>query len=130
MDDLVRKQLHVLVQLAGTDDTFDESEKKVIIRIGKEKGAMQSEIEEIITAPNLKEGLAPMDLTQKIDFILDTIAVIIADKKINPEEEKFAYRIVQKLGFREKVIDFLLEYQSMDRKVLKDMMIPYLATDH
>ena len=129
MDYQVKKQLHILIQLAKSDEEFTDLEKKAILKIGKERGGRESEINEIMENPNMNESLAPMTLTQKMDFLLDSISVVIADEKINPAEEKFAQQIAKKLGFRTSVVDFLIEYQSMDRKVLKDMMVPYLIQD-
>ena len=130
MDYLLKKQLHILIQLAMSDNVFTDSEKKTIIKIGKEHGGTESEIEKIIAKPNLKESLAPMTLTQKMDFLLDSMMVVLADEKINPAENKFVRQIAKKLGFKDDVVSFLIEYQSMDRKVVKDLMIPYLIQDH
>ncbi len=130
MDYLLKKQLHILIQLAMADNVFTDSEKETIVKIGRERGAAESEVDTIIEKPNLKESLMPMTLTQKMNFLLDSVMVVLADKKINPAEERFVRQIAKKLGFKEEVVNFLIEYQSMDRKVLKDLMIPYLIQDH
>ena len=129
MDHLLQKKLHTLVQLAMSDNKFTDSEREIIVRIGKEHGALESEIDKIIANPKLKESIAPMTLIQKMDFLLDNILVVIADEKINPAEDKFVRQIAKKMAFKEEVVSFLIEYQSMDRKVLKDMMIPYIEQD-
>lgn len=118
-----------MIQLAMSDNVFTDSEKNTIIKIGKEHGGLESEIKEIIAKPNLKESLVPMTLIQKMDFLLDSILVVMADEKINPAEDRFVRQIAMKLGFKEEVVSFLIEYQSMDRKVQKDMMVPYLVQD-
>ncbi len=129
MEYQIRKQLNILIQLAKSDKVFTDSEKKAILKIGRDRGCKESEVMELMEHPNMKDSLAPMTLSQKMDFILDTISVVIADEKINIEEENFAKQIAKKLGFRDHVINFLIEYQSMDRKALKDLMVPYLIQD-
>ena len=130
MDYQVKKQINILIQLAMSDREFTDSEKDVIVKIGRAKGCLESEIRRLIDLPDIQEALAPMTLTQKMDFLLDSVAVVLADDKISDEEEAFARQIATKVGFREEVIKFLIEYQTMDRKVLKDMMIPYLVQDY
>lgn len=125
MDYEVKKQLNILIQLAKADNIFTDAEKAVIIKIGKEHGAEEPEVREMFDSKEISDSLAPMTLFHKSNFLLDMIMVLLADKEIHELEEKFSKKIAKNLGFKETVIDFLLEYNSLDRTVLIEMMIPY-----
>ena len=125
IDYRVKKQLHILIQLAKADNVFSEAEKEAIRKIGLENGADKKEIEKMFDSSDISDSLAPMTLYQKSNFLLDMIMVLLADKEIHEKEENFSKVIATKLGFKESVIDFLLEYNSLDRSVLMEMMIPY-----
>ncbi|MFY0687276.1 MAG: TerB family tellurite resistance protein [Cyclobacteriaceae bacterium] len=122
----LKKQLNLLIQLAKSDNYFSDSEKETILRIGKEHGAEKAEVEILFESNEIKESLAPMTLTAKMDFLLDCIVVLMADAHIEEAEEKFAKQTACKLGFKEEVITFLINYQGMDKDTIKDLMVPYL----
>ena len=67
-----------------------------------------------------------MNLVQKADLLLDSVLVVMADRRIEDDEAFFVRQLARKLGFREEVVTFLIEYQTMDRSVLHELMIPYL----
>lgn len=127
MDYLKKKQLHILVQLAKADDNFTDSEKNAIRRIGKTYLVEETEVEQIIQHPVIQEILAPMELIQKMDFLIDSMAVLLADNEIHESEDRFIRSLASKLGFKDPVITFLMEYHTMERKPLKDMMLKYIA---
>jgi uncharacterized tellurite resistance protein B-like protein len=127
MDYQKKKQLHILVQLALADNNFTESEKNAIRRIGLSYDIAEDEIESIISNPEMQESLAPMEVSQKMDFLIDSMAVLLADKEIHESEDRFIRSLASKLGFKDPVITFLMEYHTMERHPLKDMMLKYLA---
>lgn len=129
MDYLVKKQIHILVQLAKADNVFTDAEKAAILKIGLDKGAAKEDIEAMYDSTEILDSLAPMTLFQKSNFLLDMMMVLLADKEIHEMEESFSKKIATKLGFKDSVIDFLLEYNSLDRSVLIEMMIPYLIPE-
>lgn len=126
MDNQKKKQLQVLVQLALADNNFTDSEKQAIRNIGSSYHLAEAEVEKIISHPNSNENLAPMPISEKMDFLIDSMGVLLADKEIHETEDRFIRSLAAKLGFQEKVITFLMEYHTMDRVPLKDMMIKYL----
>ena len=120
------KQLHILVQLAIADDNFADSEKEAIRTIGRSYEIPDDTIESIIESPNLHESLAPMPVVQRMEFLIDSMHVLLADKEINELEEEFIRTLSRNLGFNDQVITFLLDYHTMDREPLKNMMHKYL----
>lgn len=129
MEYQLKKQLSILVQLAKADNIFTDSEKNTIIKIGTEHGAEENEIRYLFDDHAIEDSMAPMTMYQKANFLIDIIMVLIADAEIHPKEEAFAKSVAKKLGFQEKVIDFMLEYNSVDREVIQDMMLPYLIEE-
>ncbi len=126
MEYRLKKQLSILVQLAKVDNVFTDSEKATILRIGKGYGIEESEIRLLFEDHEISDSLVPMTMFQKSNFLLDMVLVLLADKEIHEKEQSFAIQIAKKLGFKEKIIEFLIEYSSRDRDVLIEMMIPYL----
>ncbi|MFT4787169.1 MAG: putative tellurite resistance protein B-like protein [Cyclobacteriaceae bacterium] len=122
-----KKLLHILVQLALADEVFSESEKQSVRLIGDSYGLSVSDIDEIIETPDFKESLAPMTVLEKMDFMIDCITVLLADKEIHPSEDRFVRSLASKLGFKDQVVTFLMEYNTMERAPLKDMMTNYMA---
>jgi uncharacterized tellurite resistance protein B-like protein len=126
MEYQLKKQLSILIQLAKADDIFTEDEQKAIIRIGEKHGANENEIRYLFDDHGIEDSLAPMTMFQKSNFLLDIIMVLMADQEIHEKEEAFAKHIATCLGFQDKVVDFLLSYNNIDRDVAQEMMIPYL----
>jgi uncharacterized tellurite resistance protein B-like protein len=126
METLLKQQIQVLVQLALVDREFDEAEKAAITKIGLENGGNQQEIDGLLNHSHVVETFEPMTDEQRMNFMIDCIMVVIADDKINPQEDQFVKNLADKLGFKKEVVTFLIEYQTMDRHILRDLMKSYL----
>ena len=109
------------------DDDFAEEEMKTIYKISKSYGAEDQEIQEIFDSPPINESLAPMSLTDKMNFMMDCMLVVLADHVVTNSERSFAQQMALKMGFRDEVVPFLIETKSIDRTKMYDMLIPYLV---
>ncbi len=115
-----------MVKIAMVDEDFAEEEKKVIKRIGKEYGATDKEIEDILNSPPTTDSLAPMTVNDKMEFIMDCMLVILADKVVTNSEDYFAKHIATNLGFKKEVVPFLIENKDVGRDEMKELLLPYL----
>lgn len=122
-----KKQLGILVKIAMVDEQFAEVEKEAIKKISQSYGASPKELEEIFKAPHINESLAPMGVSEKIDFMIDCMLVILADDMVTASEEAFAITMAKRMGFKKEVISFLIDKKSVDRSLIKDQMLPYLT---
>lgn len=123
-----KKQLGILVKIAMVDEEFADEEKAVIEKISKRYGAEAEELEEIFSAPPINESLAPMTVTDKINFMMDCILVILADNVVTNSEEYFARQMAANLGFNPDIVRFLIDHKNEDRSDLTEDMLSYLIS--
>lgn len=120
-----KKQLGILVKIAMVDEEFADEEKAVIQRISKKHGATEAELLEIMEAPPINESLAPMNVIEKMNFMMDCMLVILADEIVTDSERYFARQMATTLGLKYEVIDFLIKNKDARREDLRELMIPY-----
>ncbi|MEQ8472663.1 MAG: hypothetical protein RIC35_15835 [Marinoscillum sp.] len=121
-----KKQLGILVKIAMVDEEFADAEKAVIKKISKTYGATDQELEEIISSPSINESLAPMSITEKMDFMMDCILVVLADDLVANSEEYFARQMAGNMGFKQEVVAFLVTHKDTSREEMRELMLPYL----
>ncbi|XOV91971.1 MAG: hypothetical protein ACFHWX_17400 [Bacteroidota bacterium] len=122
-----KKQLSIMVKIAMVDEDFADEEKAVIRKISKRYGATDHEIEEIFNSPPTTESLTPMTVNDKMDFMMDCILVVLADKVVTSSEDYFAKHIATSLGFKTEVVPFLIENKDASRDEMKESLLPYLV---
>lgn len=107
MDIVTKKQLNILIQLAEADKEFAPEEKELILQIAHRKNFPESEVERLIDRPEPIGTLGALSADQKFDYLISSIELIFADRKIHDSELIFGKGIAIKLGFKKTVIDFL-----------------------
>lgn len=122
-----KKQLCIMVKIAMVDEDFADEEKAVIKKISDRYGATDEEVEEIFNCPPTTESLAPMTVNDKMDFMMDCILVILADKVVTSSEDYFAKHIATSLGFKTEVVQFLIDNKDVSREDMKEQMLPFLV---
>lgn len=122
-----KKQLSILVQIAKVDEEFADSEKELIRKIGAKYGAEDAELEEIFESPSISESLAPMNVTDKMNFMMDCILVVLADNVVTTSEQYFASQMAERLGFNPEVVLFLIENKDANREEMQDKMLSFLT---
>ncbi len=122
-----KKQLSIMVKIAMVDEDFAEEEKEVIKKISERYGATEQEIEEIFNSPPTTESLTPMTVNDKMEFMMDCILVILADKVVTSSEDYFAKHIATSLGFKTEVVPFLIEKNNANREEVKESLLPFLV---
>lgn len=120
-----KKQLSILVQIAMVDEEFDNSEREVIEKIATRYNASSEELDEIIQNPDIKDGLAPMSVADKMDFMIDCILVVVADQVVTSSEKYFAQQMAARMGFVPSVVEFLIENAHLSREEMKEELIGY-----
>jgi len=109
MDIVTRQKLNLLIQLAKADKHFAHEEKLLIKGIASKHSFPESELNKLFAVPETIESLGALSPDKKKEYLLDCIALIVADGKIEPEEVTFAQNIALKLGFHKDVINYLLD---------------------
>ncbi len=122
-----KKQLSILVKIAVVDEDFAEQEKDVIRKISEKYGATEEELQEIFDSPDYSEGLAPMSVVDKMDFMMDCMLVVLADEMVTSSEEYFARQMASKLGFDQGVVAFLVSHKDSSRDEMREQMLPFMT---
>ncbi len=109
MDIVTRKQINILIQLAEADRDFAVAEREMIYQLARDKNFPVEEVDQLILHPEPIDSLGALSPNQKFEYLYSCISLILADRKVVDTELKFAKNIAIKLGFRQNVVDFLLE---------------------
>jgi DnaJ-domain-containing protein 1 len=103
-----------LYMVALSDNSFDEKELEIILKIGEEKGISQEEFERIIINPTSINIEIPTDFVSKIELLYDFARVIWSDGKIDK------YEIISFMGYCKK-----FGFQEEESKELFDWLISF-----
>lgn len=101
---MIQQHISALAVLAKVDGSFADTEKSLIMRIGKSNGLSENEIETIIGAPTAAIDFTDLDETEKFDLLYDAILVMKVDGQVLNEEIKYCQYIAEKLGFELRVV--------------------------
>lgn len=126
MDYILRKQISLLVELALSDNKFDAKEKAYLLKFATSKGATNAEVVRMINNPTPSGSLEMLSVVQKMDLLINCGMVVTADGVIEPEERNYLIEVAKKMGFKEAVVDYLLEnVRELDDAELKEGLLPF-----
>jgi uncharacterized tellurite resistance protein B-like protein len=120
MDIVTEKKLNILIQLAEADKHFATAEREMILRIAKERNFAEETVNKLIRSPQPIDSLGALTSDQKFDYLNSCIELIYADHKIFESELIFVKSIAIKLGFKKRVVEFLIQnYNKKPQTELK-----------
>lgn len=104
-----KTHLQALVQLAVSDQNFNEDERKLIYSIGKAHGISEDEINTTVTESlNRKENIdivfTALSYEEKFEFLYDIIQLMKIDSKVFLSEIKYCEDMAERIGFNKKVV--------------------------
>lgn len=108
MDIVTKKKLNILIQLAMADKDFAIVERELIYQIARERNFPEEGVTELIQHPEPIGSLGALSETQKLDYLMSSIELVLADHRVKESEILFTKNIAIKLGFLKGVVDFLL----------------------
>lgn len=91
--------LRDLVALAHVDGKFDEKEKVLIHKIGKELEMTPEAIDELMSNPEKINFQPPETEDEKLEQFYNCIRMILVDGKVQDSEIEFCKIIARGLGF-------------------------------
>jgi hypothetical protein len=130
VDIVTKKQLNVLIQLAHADKHFANSERDMIYKISRDRAFPEDIVTALIRQPEPIGSLAVMTDSQKIEHLLDCIALIFVDQRVFESEVIFARGIAMKLGFKKEAVDFLIENNGKQprEELIASVISQFLST--
>lgn len=109
MDIITRKQINILLQLAEIDKHLAPIEKEKIFEIARQHDFPISEVKELIQNPEPIGTLGALSDRVRFEYMINCIELMLIDKKVFTSELLFCKNVAIKLGFRQNVVDFLVE---------------------
>ena len=117
MDLILKKKINILIHLAGVDGHFDESERAFIYNICLRHGVDLDLIGYLIAEPEPIEELENLPYETSIDYLTESILLMMVDGKVLPTEIKFCLDIGERLGFKREAIAELIEETQCDLQI-------------
>lgn len=118
MDIITRQKLIILIQLAKADHNFAAEERAFIQDIADRNKFPREELEELLDSTITFESLGALSKERKLEYLVDSLHLIMADGKIEPQEITFCQNIAVKLGYHKDVVTVALDrwpkIQSVD----------------
>lgn len=121
MDIVTRKKLNILIQLALSDNDFADSEREMINQVARERNFPQDALNELIANPEPIGSLGALSEKQKLDYLISSIELVLADSKVKESEIRMSEHIAIKLGFFKTVVSHLLSNRG--KRPLRDLQL-------
>ena len=109
MDIVTRKKLNILIQLALADKDFSDSERDLIVKVARDKGFPLETLQEMMQNPEPIGTLGALSETQKEDYLVSSIELVLADNRVVDSEIKMSQDIAIRLGFFKNVVSHLIQ---------------------
>ena len=115
-----------LISLASTDGALDEDEKDLILKIGKNKGLKEWQINTLLEQDTQDhEVFLPETIGNRMNLLFDFMQIIYADGKVDSTEIAFLKSIVTDLKLRTEIVDHmvdLFQYGTPDHDEWKEFV--------
>jgi len=110
MDRSIESHFLNLYAMALCDTQFDIKELNVILTIAKEKGVDELQFREVLLNPDKVQFQVPESMEKKIEYLYDYARVILADGKIESNEDHTFRLICSRFGFDSEYIDDIIAF--------------------
>ncbi|QNJ97020.1 tellurite resistance TerB family protein [Constantimarinum furrinae] len=110
-----KSRIRALLITAYSDGFFDSRELYIINERAKDLGLSGEDILELIRNPAPQLIIYPVTVEERIHFLYDLMRVILADGKVDENEEQIFYKYLKELNFDSTLYDDL--YISMIKSV-------------
>jgi len=97
-----------LVRIAKADDELSHHELELLVRIGKNLGFTDPEIDKLISTTDKFDYDPPYELSKRFDQVYEIVKMTLADGVIENSEMRLAHAFAVKSGFAENEIPKLL----------------------
>lgn len=110
-----------LVLIANADGIITKEESDLLVRIGKEIGLDQNQMDEIINNPSQFSIIPPVSKLERLEQVVELIKMIQADGEVNEHESKLLQTLALALGFSsidqvniKKILELLTKGEDTD----------------
>ena len=103
-----KEHFNHLIQMALADGKIEETELKMLYRIGSKMGLTTPEIDDLLETSKNSAYIPPYELSKRFSQLYDIIKMVYADGQIDNNEMRLATGLALKSGFTEQEIPILL----------------------
>ncbi len=121
MDIVTKKKLNILIQLALADQEFAAAERDLIYQMARERNYPIEDVDNLILNPEPIGTLGALSEKQKVDYLLSSIELVMADHRVAESEIVFSEHIAIKLGYFKNVVNYLIA--NFDRRLDPDLRL-------
>ncbi len=89
-----------LVLIANVDGDLDDNEIVLLHKIGRHIGLTNAQIGEVMDHPDHFEVIPPTSKDERLEMMIDMIRMMLADGKIEANEEKILRRFAVQIGYK------------------------------
>ena len=104
----VKSKIQVLVAVMLADGQISPNEEKLLVMIANRAGISEVELKKIVSEslknPSSIKFCPPADPNEKVKLLLDMVAMMLADGKIDKREAAFCEKTAVRLGFNPVII--------------------------
>jgi len=104
-----KKHLRNLVALANADGELHNNERALIYRLGDKYGLKEKQVTKIIESNKEQELYVPERDDEKMNQLFDLLQMVYADGVVDDNEVTFCKDVVEKFGYKEALVDKLIE---------------------
>jgi hypothetical protein len=122
MDETLRRKINLLVHLAHADNHFDIKEKAFIYNVCLRHGVELDMIGDMIEKPDPVLQLNDLPEMVRLDYLADSLLIILVDGKLLPREIRFFYQIGEQLNFQKMLLDALVSEVSKEPTVTYEIL--------
>lgn len=117
-----------LLALALIDGSLEDSEMKLIFKIGIRSGLQPEELNRIFERPDSISFVPPNNFRDRIEQLYDMVMVMMVDGEIHPNEIGLCKVIAIRLGFHTTVIDKIIQniIESIAQGIVSDIALSRL----
>ena len=121
MDIVTQKKLNLLIQLALIDKDFSDSERELINKVARERNFPQDALDELIANPEPIGTLGALSEKQKLDYLISSIELVLADSRVVESEVRMSEHIAIKLGYFKTVVAHLID--NLGKRPLQELQL-------
>ncbi|RLD75282.1 MAG: hypothetical protein DRJ10_15570 [Bacteroidetes bacterium] len=98
-----------LVALAYSDNFLDEQEQAFLSERAEEYGLPADEVQKLIKTADELKFIVPLNEEEKEEQLSDIVYMAMIDGDVHEKEYQLCLAIAEKLGFRKKDLDYVIE---------------------
>lgn len=129
MDSALKKKVNLLIQLALVDGELDIRERAFVYNVCLRNKVDLDTIGDMIDNPEPIGDLLELSLNERIEYIIDCLALVAVDGKVLPKETALVIDVASQLGFAKEVVQGFVEHIASDVNITRDNLTK-LVSEH